>query len=156
MTKSTGSGGSTVPALQDALAAQHATVHLLEHLGGVVSASEQPDLHLLLRARHRWHRALRDQLVAALRAEGETPVAAAAAYTLPDGAGGAAVRGHGAEAEARCAEAYALLIASTSGDLRATAARALVETARAMVAWGEPASAFPGAPELPDNLLLSR
>lgn len=139
---------ASVPALQEALAAEHAAVHLMGHLGGVVSASTEPDLHLLLRSRHRWHRDLRDRLVAALRAADEAPTPAAAAYGLPEESGVDAVRQAAAEVEERCAEAYALLVASASGELRATGLEALVEAGRAMIAWGSEPQAFLGAPEL--------
>ncbi|MBE7323337.1 ferritin-like domain-containing protein [Nocardioides sp. Y6] len=141
---------SSVPALQEALAAEHAAVHLLGHLGGVVSARTDPAQHLLLRAGHVRHRTLRDRLVEALRSVGATPTPAEAAYSLPTGSDATSVRTAVVDLEERCAQTYALLVASTTGELRATAMEALVAAGRAQVAWGAPPTPFPGAPELLD------
>lgn len=148
MTTSRRASTATVDALQRALDAQHAAVHVLGHLGGVVSATAEPDLHALLRERHGWHRDLRDRLVVAVRNAGAVPTPAAAAYALPDAEDAVAVRSAGGEVEERCAQAYAVLVAASSTELRATANEALVGTARAMVAWGVAPVPFPGAPEL--------
>lgn len=147
-TETAETAAASVPALQDALAAEHAAVHLLGYFGGVVSAGAEPDVHLLLRSRHQWHRDLRERLVGVLRAADESPTPAAAAYALPEQTDVDAVRSAAAEVEARCAQAYALLVASASGDVRALGLDALVETGRAMVAWGSEPQAFVGAPEL--------
>lgn len=148
MTSSRRTSTTTVDALQGALGAQHAAVHVLGHLGGVVSATTEPDLHALLRERHQWHRDLRDRLVVAVRNAGAVPTPAAAAYALPDAEDAPATRLAGGEVEERCCQAYAVLVAASSTELRATASEALVATARAMVAWGVAPVSFPGAPEL--------
>lgn len=142
-------GATTVDALQGALDAQHAAVHLLAHLGAVVPASSEPDLLALVRERHQWHRDLRDRLVVAVRNAGAAPTPAAPAYELPPTDGSDAVRAAGAQVEERCAQAYAVLVAASTQEVRVTATEALVATARALVAWGVALTAFPGAPELP-------
>lgn len=140
---------STTDVLQSTLAAEHAAVHLLGHLGGVVPPADQPDLHQLVRERHQRHRAAREYLTTTLRASGETPVAAEAAYALPDDTDDeAAVRREGVRTEELCCEAYATLVASSSNELRAWAMAALDDAARAQVAWGGAPTPFPGAPEL--------
>lgn len=147
-TPTTAVGDGAVTALQAALTGQHGAVHLLGHLGGVVDAGEEPALHDLVGARHRWHRELRDQFTAVLRDAGRTPAAAAPAYVLPEATSVAAIRAEGARTEERSAQAYAHLVASSSDDLRAVALRALVDAARAQVIWGDSPVPFPGAPEL--------
>lgn len=149
---------STTSALQSALAAEHAAVHLFGFLGGLVPASDEPDLHALLRERHRRHRGTREFLTTTVRASGESPVAAEPAYDLPDlqvddlrgegGDGVREVRRHGALTEESCAGAYATLVASSTEDLRAWAIEALADAARAQLAWGAEPTPFPGAPEL--------
>ena len=84
-----------------------------------------------------------------MRNAGAVPTPAAAAYELPDAAGSDAVRAEAARVEERCAQAYAVLVAASTQELRLTATEALVGTARALVAWGVAPTAFPGAPELP-------
>lgn len=152
---------SATTALQAALAAEHAAIHLLGFLGGVVPASSQADLHALVRERHRRHRGGREFLTTTLRAAGERPVAAAPAYDLPEltvdalrgddqdpAEGVREVRRQGDLAEESCARAYATLVASSTDDLRTWAVEALTDAARAQVAWGAQPSPFPGAPEL--------
>lgn len=140
-----------VEALQDALAAEHAAIHLLGAFGGALSAAEDTGLHLLLVARHRRHRERREFLTVTLRGLGEGPVAAAAAYDLPDDLGEpAAIREHGTRAEELCAQTYATLVAASTAAQRTWAVEALAESATALLAWGSAPSPFPGAPELQD------
>ncbi|QCX27082.1 DUF4439 domain-containing protein [Nocardioides jishulii] len=142
---------SQVEALQDTLAAEHAAVQLLGAFGGALSATADPGLHLLLVARHRRHRERREFLTVTLRGLGETPVPAAAAYALPDDLGDpVVVREEGARTEDRCLQRYATLVAASTAELRAWAIEALAESAGALVSWGNPPTAFPGAPELQD------
>lgn len=140
---------SQVDALQEALAAEHAAIHLLGAFGGAVSAAADQTLHLLLVERHRRHRERREYLTVTLRGLGETPVAAEAAYVLPEELGDSVVvREHGTRAEDLCTQAYATVVASSTAALRAWAIEALAESATALLAWGSTPIAFPGAPEL--------
>lgn len=138
-------------ALQDTLAAEHAAVFLLAAFGGALSAASSPVAHALVTTRHRVHRGRREFLVTTLRGLGETPVAAAPAYALPDDLESetAATTAAG-RAETLCTQEYATLVASTTGDLRDWAVTALADSALSTVAWGLAPDPFPGAPELSD------
>ncbi|MEX5632239.1 DUF4439 domain-containing protein [Parafrankia sp. FMc2] len=78
-------GAAAVAALATMLSAAHAAVFATAAAGGALAplgAPAQP-ARSLARAAHDDHRALRDVLVAALRAHGTTPPAALPAYRLP-------------------------------------------------------------------------
>lgn len=135
-------------ALQKTLAAEHATIHVLAALGGVSSASASPKLHATIRARHELHRGRREQLMVMVRTAGGDPVAAEPAYALPGTTTPRLIRASGATVERTCAETYAALVAASSGATRDWSVLALTESATALLAWGEDAEAFPGAPEL--------
>ncbi len=72
-------------ALQTALAAEHAALHVYGALGASTSASASPGLFAELTASYAEHRARRDLLTARVLDQGGEPVAAEAAYELPDG-----------------------------------------------------------------------
>ncbi len=82
---------STLTALQEALAAEHACVYGY----GVVGARADQADEARARSGFDAHRARRDALDQAIRAEGAEPVAALGSYDLPEptptGAGGARV-----------------------------------------------------------------
>ena len=139
---------TTLEALQQTLAAEHAAVHVLGFLGGTTSASRTPELRALVRARYDVHRGRREQLVVMVRNLGGDPVPAEPGYALPDAATPRATRAAGAEVERRCAETYASTVGSTTRQEREWAVMALTESATALLSWGQSPEAFPGAPDL--------
>jgi hypothetical protein len=72
-----------VQALQKALAAEHAAVHLYGLLGGQSSKSQQPTLFALLEKTYDDHRASRDRLTVLVTKRGAEPVAAKSEYDVP-------------------------------------------------------------------------
>ncbi|QZY28089.1 ferritin-like domain-containing protein [Nocardioides coralli] len=136
---------SPLDGLQRALAAEHAALHVIGALGARTSVSETPALHAELTTSHDEHRDRRDELDALVRGLGGTPVAAEAAYDLPDGLGSpASVTGAALEVERRAQATYAWLVGQTSGEERRFAITALTQTAvRALAYRGSP-EIFPG------------
>lgn len=141
---------NTLDALQSTLAAEHASIDLLRTAGGQTSASANPGLHERLSTQFAVHRGRREQLMVLVRTLGGTPVPAQPAYQHPDLTTPALVRLAGADAERRCAETYASLVASSTSQARTWAVTALNESAVALLGWGQTAEAFPGGPELDD------
>jgi len=132
-------------ALQKALAAEHAALHVYGALGARTSLSATPLLYDELVAAHDAHRDLRDQLTELVHAAGAEPVAAEPAYELPsplatpDDVTGAAL-----DVERRCEATYAWVVEQTSGPERRVAVSALTHTAvRALAFRGSP-EIFPG------------
>lgn len=132
-------------ALQTALAAEHAALHVYGALGAKTSASATPQLYAELVAAHRAHRGLRDELTAAVRDAGGEPVAAEAAYELPAPLGTPdAVTRAALDVERACEATYAWTVEQTSGAERRLAVNALTRTAvRALAFRGSP-EIFPG------------
>nr|WP_246284191.1 DUF4439 domain-containing protein [Nocardioides perillae] len=140
-----------VPALQDALAAEHAAVWALGVLGARTSSSAQPGLTAALTSAYAAHRDRRDLLQALLVALGEEPVAAAPAYALPPSSGPDEVAASARAVETRCGTWWAAAVEATTGPTRALASDALGDTAvRGLVGRGGP-EIFPGADELADR-----
>ncbi len=133
-------------ALQDALAAEYAAVHVLGYLGAQTSESGQPDLYDDLDRAYVAHRAARDLVTARLRDEGLTPVAAQPGYALPDLDGTTeGTRAAAARVERTCATAYPALVAQTpAGGDRRFAVDRLVSGALAEITFGAEPRAFPG------------
>ena len=140
---------SVVDALQDALTAEHAAVAVLAEVGGRLSASQYPRQSSLVRSAYETHRGRRDHLLAEVSRRGATPVAPAPAYSVrsedrsADNLLAIALR-----TEERCAEAYAQLVAGTTGAQRRWAVAALTDSARRSLTLGGRPTAFPGLPEL--------
>jgi hypothetical protein len=140
---------STLDALQQALRAEHAAVAVLAEVGGRLSVSKDPREVALVRSAYETHRGRRDHLVAEIGRRGATPVAPAPAYAVgsenrsADNLVAIALR-----TEERCAEAYAALVAGTTGAQRRWAVTALTDSARRSLTLGGRPSAFPGLPEL--------
>jgi Domain of unknown function (DUF4439) len=135
--------------LQDALAAEHATVYLYGVLGARSSESATPVLFATLTDCYRHHRGLRDQLRLMLLDAGAEPVAAAPAYDVPPGwttpdAITEAARG----LEESTTESMAALVARTSGDHRRWALGALTWSAVRQLDLGGMPETWPGAPQL--------
>ena len=105
---------SPVTALQRALAAEHAALHVYGALGARTSASATPTLFADLTAGYTTHRARRDQLTALLRDEGADPVAAEPRLRPPGAARHPGPVTRAALAvEQSCAETYAWLVGQT-------------------------------------------
>ncbi|MFF4756457.1 ferritin-like domain-containing protein [Streptomyces sp. NPDC002514] len=133
-----------LPALQAALAAEHAAVYGYGVVGGRIATGRRAEAQAAYDA----HRARRDALEREVRDRGAQPVAASAAYALPfpvpDSA--AAIR-LAAELEERVAGVYSDLVRAVSGERRGTAALALREAAVRAVRWRGESVAFPGLAE---------
>jgi hypothetical protein len=132
-------------ALQTALAAEHAALHIYGALGARTSLSASPGLYAELVAAHDAHRDLRDQLTERIREAGAEPVAAEPAYELPaplatpDDVTAAAL-----DIERTCEATYVWVVEQTSGADRRLAVSALTRTAvRALAFRGSP-EIFPG------------
>ena len=135
--------GTSVAALQGALAAEHAAVYGYGVVGAVLAGTEQAD------ARSDWtaHQVARDALITMLNKLGATPVAASPAYKLPfpvtspkSAARLAAILENGVT------RAYLGLVAVNNPALRAFAAQAMQTSANRALAWSGTTTAFPGMP----------
>lgn len=142
---------SEVEALQLALAAEHAAVHVYGALGGRTSRSATPALAESVSTAYDAHRARRDLLTAAVLDLDTEPVAAEPAYELPRLGSADQVARAALEVERACARTYAYLVASTVGEQRRSAIGALNEAAvRELVFRGTP-EMFPGRDEYADR-----
>ena len=136
---------STVEALQDVLAAEHAAVHVYGTLGAATSLSATPELYERVSLAWTEHRARRDALEVELRGLGMRPVGTRAAYEAPGPVGSPdEVSATAALVEQRCAATYAALVAATSGPRRRAAVELLAETAVTVLAFGGAAEPLPG------------
>lgn len=132
-------------ALQSTLAAEHAALFVMGYLGAQTSESAQPELFEVVTSSYAAHRSLRDELAAQVRASGNDPVAAAAAYDIDDVAGDAdLIRQRALELERACSAAYGFLVASSPSTERRFAVEALIETALREVALGGQPRLLPG------------
>lgn len=134
-----------VEALQKALAAEHAAVHLYGLLGARSSQSRQPSLFRRLTDAFQDHRATRDRLTVLISRAGADPVAAEVDYDVP-GPTDTAVQ---IEAVARTVEqrvtlTYGELVENTAGTDRRWAITALDAAALRELDFGLAASDFPG------------
>ncbi len=134
-----------VEALQKALAAEHAAVHLYGLLGAQSSKSRQPTLFGKLDRAYEAHRDLRDRLTVLVSAKGEDPVAAEVDYALPGVADSPArIVAVAGTIERRVTLTYGELVASTAGKDRAWAISALDASAVRELGFGVAPSHFPG------------
>lgn len=134
-----------VEALQKALAAEHAAVHLYGLLGARASQSRQPALFARLDAAYEAHRDARDRLTVLVSAQGEDPVAAAVDYEVP----GPVRTPRQVETVARTVEGrvtltYGELVAHTSGSDRRWAITGLAASAVREITFGAAPRTFPG------------
>lgn len=135
-----------VDALQDALAAEYAAVHVLGFLGAQTSQSAQATLYADLDRAYVAHRAARDLVTARIRDEGATPVGALPGYDLPaiDGSS-ESLRAAATQVERACATAYPALMAQTpAGPDRRFALDRLLAGALAELTFGGEPRPFPG------------
>ena len=134
-----------VQALQKALAAEHAAVHLYGLLGAQSSKSRQPTLFARLEQTYEAHRTARDRLTVLVSAKGADPVAAKVDYVVP----GPTTTPTQIEAVARRIErrvtrTYGELVGNTSGGDRRWAIGALDTSAVREIVFGVAPSHFPG------------
>lgn len=137
---------TAVQALQKALAAEHAAVHLYGVLGALSSKSRQPDLFATLTRAYEQHRATRDRLTVLISAKRADPVAAQVDYSVPGPTSTPAqVEAVARTVERRVTRTYAELVANTAGADRRWAITALNASALREVAFGAAPSPFPGS-----------
>lgn len=134
-----------VEALQSALAAEHAAVHLYGLLGAQSSKSQNPVLFAQLTSAYGEHRAARDQLTVLVSAKGEDPVAAETDYAAPGPTSTATqIQSVARTIERRVTRTYGELVAHTSGSERRWAITALDANAVREIAFGVAPRDFPG------------
>lgn len=133
-------------ALQATLAAEHAAIFVVGYVGAQTSASGSPDLYAALRDSYATHRDRRDQLEGLVRDAGGKPVPAAASYDLPvvrpDDAGSLAAAA--LDVERACGATYGYLVANATGEQRAWAVGAVLDSAVRELALGGAPRDFPG------------
>lgn len=132
-------------ALQKALRAEHAAVHLYGLIGAQSSKSRQPTLFDRLTRAYEEHRDARDRLTELVSAKGADPVAAEIDYEVP----GPTATPRQIEAVARTIErrvtkTYGELIENTAGRDRRWAITALDASALRELGFGIAPSDFPG------------
>ncbi len=135
-----------VPALQSALAGEHAAIYGY----GVVGAHLRGSARARARAAYDEHRTRRDQLQQLLVERMATPVAASAAYRLPRPVDTAAdATSLATELEERLAAVWVDAVADLSDKLRELAAQVLQDVAVRAAQWRGGSVPFPGLPERP-------
>ena len=140
-----------VDALQRALGAEHAALHVYGALGARTSVSATPGLFAAVSDAYSVHRSRRDQLTSLVRDAGATPVAAEAAYELPPLSGPEQVTRAARSIERRCATTYAWLVAHTVGGRRRWASTALTDSAVRVLTFRGSPEIFPGFGEATDR-----
>ena len=134
-----------VEALQKALAAEHAAVHLYGLLGAQSSRSRQPALFARLSQAYDAHRSSRDRLTVLVSAKGADPVAAEVDYEVPGRTSTAdQIEAVARTIEGRVTRTYGELVANTAGGDRRWAITALDASALREVAFGVAPANFPG------------
>ncbi|MEP6816603.1 MAG: ferritin-like domain-containing protein [Marmoricola sp.] len=131
--------------LQVALAGEHAAVYVFGVLAAQTSQTVLPKLWSDLDAAYLWHRAARDELVRRITEARQTPVAAAAAYRLPNAVDNVDLVTRAAlVTEQRVTDTYGTLVAETAGGLRRWAIRSLDESAVRQLRFRGRPEIFPG------------
>jgi len=134
-----------VEALQKALAAEHAAVHLYGVLGAQSSKSRQPALFQRLTQTYEAHRDSRDQLTVLISAKGSDPVAAKVDYAVPGQTSTAAqIEAVARTIERRVTKTYGELVENTAGGDRRWAISALDASALRELEFGSAPTSFPG------------
>ncbi len=134
-----------VQALQKALAAEHAAVHLYGLLGGQSSKSRQPSLFEQLERAYAAHRTARDRLTVLVTRNGADPVAAKVDYLVPGPTSTPAkIRAVARTLERRVTRTYGELVANTAAGERRWAIEALDASALRELSFGAQPSDFPG------------
>jgi len=137
---------TTLEALQETLAAEHAAVYVYGVLGGRAAPLTDPRLHTALAAAYDAHVGRRDQLRRMVTALGGDPVAAEPAYRLPRTLTSAArIAARALLTERSCVAQYGALVAAADpGATRAWAVVALGEGALAELDFSGHPQALPG------------
>jgi hypothetical protein len=132
--------------VQQCLAAEHAAVYGYGVVGGVLAdIAGAGDLRTSAQDCYDAHRAQRDALTELLTRSGQTPVAAHAAYRLPEAVvGRSGCTALARQIERRSAAVYAFAVSKTSDGSRAMAVDALTDCALRETGWGAEPRAFPG------------
>jgi hypothetical protein len=134
-----------VEALQKALAAEHAAVHLYGVLGGQASKSRNPVLFRRLDQAYEEHRASRDELSVLVSEKGADPVPAEVDYAVPGPTTTPAqIEGVARTVERRVTVTYGELVENTAGPDRRWAIGALDASALRELEFGVAPSDFPG------------
>jgi len=134
-----------VEALQKALAAEHAAVHIYGLLAARSSQSEQPALFAALDRAYAEHRSARDRLTVLVTAKDTDPVAAQPDYDVPGPVTTAGeIESAARTLESRITRTYGELVANTAGSDRRWAISALDASALREVGFGVAPSDFPG------------
>jgi hypothetical protein len=140
---------TTLDALQETLADEHAALYAYGVLGARTSQGTTPELYDVLTTAYRRHRARRDQLRLMVEEAGGDPVAAAAAYDLEGRPVRVAqVAAAALDLEASSAEVLLALVARSSGAVRAWALTEATWSAVWQLELGGSPATWPGAPEL--------
>jgi len=140
------SSAQPLPALQAALAAEHAAVYGYGVAGAMLTGTERA----AALADWRSHQVARDTLEAMIVKLGATPVAASAAYELPFAVRSArSARRLAAALEDGVAQAYLGVVAVTDTTLRTFGALAMRTPANRAAAWRGATIAFPGMGDSP-------
>lgn len=143
---------TAIDALQTTLAAEHAAVYVLGALAAQTSRTTDEPLFTALSSAYGGHRGRRDLLVRQLVDLGQTPVASAAAYELPERLGTVSVvRRTALGVERACAATYASLVAHAVGSTRRWATGALTDAAVRELAFRGTPEMLPGADEYADR-----
>ena len=130
-------------AMNETLAGEHAAIYAYGVIGGRLDISSKPVAEATDAIEV--HQARRDGLTALVEAGGGTPVAADPGYLLPtDVVNVATARKTAQTVEDRCGVLYATLAATATGEIRAYAVVALIDSATRALEWGAPGSALPG------------
>jgi hypothetical protein len=136
-----------LPALQRALAAEHAAVYVFGVLGGRAAVLGESPLRPALATAYELHLARRNRLRVMVTAAGDDPVAAEAAYDVPRQlTSPAQITAEALRVERACVSTYAAMIAATTGADRAWAVATLSAGALTELTFGGPPLPLPGLP----------
>lgn len=136
---------SSVGALQDALAGEHAAIFVGAALGGRTSWAKSPALVTALQDAYDAHVAAREQLAAHIVAAGAEPVGPAASYDLPAGIDGPVrIERAALHLERECAARYLAAVPQATSDARRLLVGLLCATAARELSFGGSPTAFPG------------
>ncbi|MFC6152012.1 MULTISPECIES: ferritin-like domain-containing protein [Mumia] len=129
-------------ALQNALAGEHGAVYAY----GFVAGRVEPGSAIQRQATSSYavHRKRRDDLIALLTRDEQTPVEPAPAYDTGAVATTADVRRLAQETESGLVSSWLAVVGVTSGAARTYAVDATSDSATALLAWGGDPSALPG------------
>ncbi len=137
---------SLVGALQQALAAEHRAVYLLEYAGGRAAAYVGKGLTKRLYTLWRDHQELRGWLEAAIADLGAQPVAAELTYSAPDVTTARQARSVARDAEHRCLIDWLAVVAEAdpASEIRTKAMSVYTATALRELSFGAGPQALPG------------